>query len=268
MVLVTGATGFVGGKIMEVCKDVIASPSLRDATLEKVKRIIDESGADVIIHTAAISDIGECQKDPEASYIANVDIPVLLAKASEGRKLICFSSDQVYSGLDEEGPYIEDIVKPGNIYAEHKLEMENRVLDICPDAVMLRAEWMYDYYTKRPNYYMNIINAQNTVSFSSKQYRGITYVKEVAENVDNVIALPGGAYNFGSETDRSMFEITKEFVEKLGLNIKVEDGPTRHNLWMNCSKAKNHGIRFSDVSDALLRCAEDNRWEGRNYDKL
>ena len=38
------ATGFVGGKIMEVCKDVVASPSLRDATLEKVKRIIDESG--------------------------------------------------------------------------------------------------------------------------------------------------------------------------------------------------------------------------------
>nr|MCR5008487.1 2-thiouracil desulfurase family protein [Oribacterium sp.] len=102
--LVTGSTGFVGGKIMEVCKDVVASPSLRDATLEKVKRIIDESGADVIIHTAAISDIGECQKDPEASHIANVEIPILLAKASEGRKLICFSSDQVYSGLDDVGP--------------------------------------------------------------------------------------------------------------------------------------------------------------------
>lgn len=258
MILVTGATGFVGGKIMEVCKDVVASPSLRDATLEKVKRIIDESGADVIIHTAAISDIGECQKDPEASHIANVEIPILLAKASEGRKLICFSSDQVYSGLDDVGPYREDTVKPGNIYAEHKLEMEKRVLDVCPDAVMLRAEWMYDYYTKRPNYYMNIISAKDSVSFSSKQYRGITYVKEVAENIDTVITLPGGAYNFGSETDRSMYEITKEFVEKLGLNVRVEDGPPRHNLWMDCSKAKKHGIRFSDVSEALIRCAKDN----------
>ncbi len=28
-------------------------------------------------------------------------------------------------------------------------------------------------------------------------------------NVDTIITLPGGAYNFGSETDRSMFEITK-----------------------------------------------------------
>ena len=35
-----------------------------------------------------------------------------------------------------------------------------------------------------------------------------------------------------------MFEITKEFVEKLGINIKIEDSPPRHNLWMDCSKAK------------------------------
>ena len=40
-------------------------------------------------------------------------------------------------------------VKPGNIYAAHKLEMEKRVLDILPSAVMLRAEWMYDYYAKK-----------------------------------------------------------------------------------------------------------------------
>ena len=40
---------------MKVCKGVVASPSLRGLTFEKAKRIIDESGADVIIHTAAIS---------------------------------------------------------------------------------------------------------------------------------------------------------------------------------------------------------------------
>ena len=161
MILVTGANGFVGHKILEMCKDTVASPSLRNATQEDVKRIIEESDADVIIHTAAISDIGTCQANPDASCFANVQIPVYLAKAAKGRKLICFSSDQVYSGCEEEGPYFEDMVKPGNIYAEHKLEMEQRVLDILPDAVMLRAEWMYDYYLQRPNYLMNIINAKN-----------------------------------------------------------------------------------------------------------
>ena len=59
--------------------------------------------------------------------------------------------------MEEDGPYLEERVKPGNLYAEHKLEMEERVLGIDPDAVMLRAEWMYDYYLKKSNYFMNII---------------------------------------------------------------------------------------------------------------
>lgn len=38
---------------MENCKDTIAAPSLRNATQEDVNRIIEESDADIIIHTAA-----------------------------------------------------------------------------------------------------------------------------------------------------------------------------------------------------------------------
>ena len=260
MILVTGANGFVGHKILEMCKDTVASPSLRNATQEDVKRIIEESDADVIIHTAAISDIGTCQANPDASCFANVQIPVYLAKAAKGRKLICFSSDQVYSGCEEEGPYFEDMVKPGNIYAEHKLEMEQRVLDILPDAVMLRAEWMYDYYLQRPNYLMNIINAKESVAFSSRQFRGVTYLKEVAENMEKVAVLPGGAYNFGSETTKSIYEITQEFIEILGKKLKLKDAPALHNLWMNCDKARKYGVEFSSVTDGLIKCATDYKW--------
>ncbi len=257
MILVTGASGFVGHKIMQVCKDVIACPSLRNASEDEVKRIVQESGADTIIHTAAISDIGACQADPEASYIANVRLPVYLAKAAKNIKLICFSSDQVYSGTEEEGPFTEDMVKPSNLYSQHKLEMENRVLDIAPDAVMLRAEWMYDNYSKRSNYFMNILNAKDSVAFSSRQFRGITYLREVAENMDSVIRLPGGAYNFGSETTRSMYDITEEFLALIGKNIKLEDAPARQNLWMNCQKARKYGVDFSLVEDGLKKCAKD-----------
>ena len=259
MILVTGATGFVGEKIMRMCKDTVACPSLRNASADEVLRIVEESGADTIIHTAAISDIGVCRSDPEASYRANVQLPVSLAKAAKHAKLICFSSDQVYSGLDEEGPYSEEMVKAANVYAQHKLEMEQRVLDIVPTAVMLRAEWMYDYYLKKPNYFMNILHATESIGFSSRQYRGITYVKEVAENMENVMRLPGGVYNFGSETTKSMYEISKEFLALIGKQIKLEDAPPRHNLWMNCEKAKQFGVKFSCVEDGLKRCAEDHQ---------
>lgn len=257
MILVTGTSGFVGGKIMQECKDVIACPSLKGLNEDDIKRIIENSGVTAIVHTAAISDIGECERDHDASYLANVQIPIWLAKSSKNIKLVCFSSDQVYSGTKCDVPFCEDMVCPNNTYAKHKLEMENRVLDICPDAVMLRAEWMYDYYLKKSNYFMGILNAVDSVSYSSQQYRGITYVKEVADNIENVIKLPGGAYNFGSETTKNMYEITKEFLSYIDKNIEIIDTPSNQNLWMNCDKARRHGVIFSSVEDGLKKCAND-----------
>lgn len=257
MILITGATGFVGKRLLKKVEGAVASPSLRNKNLDEIKRIIDESGADTIIHTAAVSDIGECDKDPEASYLANVILPVNLAKASEGRKLICFSSDQVYSGMEDEGPYTEERTNPGNLYAKQKLEMENRVLDIDDSAVMLRAEWMYDFISPKGNYFLNVMRAKEKVSFSSKQYRGITYLKEVCESMDRVIALPGGVYNYGSETEKSMYEITRDFLKVINKDIVLEDGEPRHNLWMDCSKARFYGVSFSEAGDGLKKCFHD-----------
>lgn len=264
-ILLTGANGFVGAYLKDYMTkqqlaDVIPSPSLRHMTQEDIYRIVEESQADVIIHTAAISDIPTCAANPEASYEANVLLPLYLAQAAKERKLVCFSSDQVYSGLDLEGPYTEDVVKPGNLYAEHKLEMENRVLDLQPDAVMLRAEWMYDYKGTRANYILQMrrsMEAGQDVAFSSKQYRGITYLREVAESMAAVIKLPGGAYNYGSETKQSMFDVTREFLEYVGANIQVLEGAEKGNLWMDCSKARSGGVEFSDISVALKKCWDD-----------
>lgn len=257
MILITGAAGFVGRRLMETVPGAVAAPSLRNATQEDIKRIVEESGAEAIIHTAAISDIGACQADPEASYRANVQLPLWLANAAGNRKLICFSSDQVYSGSREAGPYSEEMTAPGNVYACHKLEMEQRVLEILPEAVMLRAEWMYDLRAPKPNYLLNVLRAEGTVAFSSRQYRGVTYLGEVAENMDRVLALPGGAYNFGSETTLSMQELTKQLAALLGKPLAVEDAPPRHNLWMDCGKAARYGVVFSDVLTGLTKCLQE-----------
>ena len=259
MILVTGASGFVGGKILQMRSDAVASPSLKGMGEDDVRRMLEKFDVDTIIHTAAIADITVCRQNPEESYTANVEIPVHLARAVKGRgiKLICFSSDQVYTGSAYVGPYSEEMAMPANVYAEHKLEMEQRVLDIVPDAVMLRAEWMYDYYLKKSNYFMNIINATGALRFSSSVYRGLTYVKEVVQNVDGLLRLPGGSYNFGSETTKSMYEITREFLGVIGKDVPLEDAPIGHNLWMDCSKARKYGICFSRVEDGLRSCAAD-----------
>ena len=68
-----------------------------------------------------------------------------------------------------------------------------------------------------------------------------------------------GAYNFGSETNASMFEITQELLAYLGRTGVVKDAPPRHNLWMDCGKATRHGVTFSNVLDGLKRCVDDYR---------
>ena len=126
-ILVTGPRGFVGARVMdELGRDAIPAPSLRSTDEEGIKR----------------SDIPTCENDPEGSYYANVKVPLWLA--CTGIKCIMFSTDQVYSGCAGDGPYAEEETEPSNLYSRHKLEMEQRTLDINPDTVHLRATWMYD----------------------------------------------------------------------------------------------------------------------------
>lgn len=262
-ILLTGANGFVGARIREAMP-VIAAPSLRGATLEDIQKLIDSVQPDAIIHTAAISDIGDCEKDPEGSWHANVMVPEYLARAAQGAKLAMFSSDQVYSGCEGDGPYAEDEVNPANTYARHKLEMEHRVLEINPDAVLLRATWMYDMpmfgVSNRGNFLMNVLRAAaegKPVSFSGTEYRAVTYVREVAEKTREVLSVPGGVYNFGSENDVPMREVAEFLSKELRLNIQIEDRPKHHNLWMNCDKLRAQGVSFSNTIDGLKKCIAD-----------
>lgn len=257
-ILVTGPKGFVGARIMNVLDDAVAAPSLRGADEDTVKRLIDTVQPELIVHTAAISDIPTCERNGEASYHANVKIPVWLAET--GVKCVMFSTDQVYSGCDSDGPYAEDEVKPANLYARHKLEMEQRTLEINPETVHLRATWMYDMpmygVPNRGNYIMNML-LNREIAFSSTQHRAVTYVREVAEWIKKTALLPGGAYNYGSENDLTMVEVANWLKERLGLEIDIKEAGEKHHLWMDCSKARKYGINFNNTIEGLEQCIKD-----------
>ena len=262
-ILLTGARGFLGSRIRQAM-DVIPAPSLQKLGQEEIARLVGEAAPDVIVHTAAISDIGACQADPEGSYRANVELPVWLAQAAKNAKLVMLSTDQVYSAHPGPGPYREADTAPGNLYAEHKLEMERRVLEISPDAVLLRATWMYDLplygAANRGNYLMNLLRAAATgapLMVPMEQYRGLTYVREAAKNMEKAMRLPGGVYNFGSETELTMGQITRQLRERLGLNLQILPGQPRHNLWMDCQKAAKGGCVFSSTAEGLENCLSD-----------
>ncbi len=257
-ILLTGASGFVGARIAAAFP-VIPSPSLRSLTRDGVRRMVDEAEPDVIIHTAAISDIATCEKNPDASWHANVELPLWLV--GTGVKCVLFSSDQVYSGAPSDGhPYSEDNVCPANLYARHKLEMEQRSLDLSGETVLLRATWMYDMpicgLANRSNFLMTMLRA-GEAAFSGTQHRAVTYVREVALHVCRAAQLPGGVYNYGSENSLTMLETAYWLKNQLQLPVVLHDAGPRHDLWMDCSKAAACGITFSSTTDGLRKCIAD-----------
>ncbi len=275
-IMITGTRGFVGARALSKYPNAIAVPSeLTRAVGTELSELVCKHKPDIILNCAAISDIGTCEKNPDASYTANVLLPVTLARAASaiGAKLISFSSDQVYTGCQDEGPYSESepLPAPANIYARHKLEAEARVLDIAPSSVLLRATWMYDMpmykHVNRANFLTNIYNAlmrRERMGYSVRDYRGITYVRQAVELLDKVFSLSGGVYNYGSENDLNMYETALACARTLGYEELAKElifktYTHRHNLWMNCSKLKACNVCFDTTEQGFARLALDYR---------
>ena len=273
-VLVTGAGGFVGARIVDMWREqfeLCAFPHdfLRTADEGTVWRFILKMHPDVIVHTAALSNTQYCQENPEDSFRANVLLPEWVAKAAAevGAKLLTFSSDQVYAGVEQRGPLAETLpLSPTNVYGRHKLEAEARVLACCPDAVALRLPWMYDFpgykLPIRGNLPLNILKAAKTgevLRFSRSDYRGVGYVREVIANLIPAMELPGGVYNFGSPNDENMFDTAHCFAALLRADVDIEESDFTRNLAMDTGKLEAHGIEFITTWGAFRQCLADYR---------
>lgn len=271
-ILVTGAGGFVGSRIMQQISgaaEVIPFPGGRMAHIprEELHELILRLHPDVLLHTAALSDTGYCEAHPEESYRANVSVPLWIAEAAGelNAKLVAFSSDQVYAGLQDTGPFEEDLpLHPANVYGRHKLEAEQRVLELLPSAVLLRATWMYDLpgygLPIRGNLILNLLRASlhnEPLRFSCRDYRGVTYVRQAVENLLPALELPGGVYNFGCENDYDMYTTARHFCTVLNIAPSLEKADWFRSLRMDCRKARRAGIVFDSTFDNLNRCLQD-----------
>lgn len=230
-ILVTGSGGFVGSRVVSALqgKFELITPAHSDMDITmagNVESFIQDTRPDAILHLAAISNTGYCEEHPEESYLVNVTGVENLAEAAarHGSKLIFFSSDQIYNGNLESGLLTENMtVAPESHYGRHKLLAEERARVICPDCVALRATWMYD--DLRPgmkthnNFVLNFRNAMKTgtpLHFSTREFRGITWINEVVENLPHTLHLPGGVYNFGAENHKNTYETAREYAGMLG----------------------------------------------------
>lgn len=271
-VLITGAGGFVGSRVLQQWQgkyELCAFPKgfLCTATEMEVLAQTRARDPDVILHTAALSDTGYCAQHPAEAYRANVELPVWLARAAQQTKakLVAFSSDQVYAGTKQQGPLSEALdLHPTNIYGQYKLEAEQRVLKLCPDSVHLRASWMYDLpgygLPIRGNLPLNLLRAAlkgEAVRFSRNDFRGVTYVRQVIENLEPAMDLPGGVYNFGSGNAEDMVCTARQFAKALGITVKIAEESWERNLVMDAAKLERSGIRFAATQQGIRCCLQD-----------
>ena len=271
-ILITGAGGFVGSRILrqwqgkyELCALPKGFFCTADEALARAQ--VEALHPDVILHTAALSDTGYCAQHPAEAYRANVELPVWLARAAQQTKakLVAFSSDQVYAGTKQQGPLPEALdLHPANIYGRYKLEAEQRVLELCPDSVHLRASWMYDLpgygLPIRGNLPLNLLRAAlkgEAVRFSRNDFRGVTYVRQVIENLEPAMDLPGGVYNFGSGNAEDMVCTARQFAKALDITVKITEESWERNLVMDAAKLERSGIRFAATQHGIRYCLQD-----------
>lgn len=275
-VLLTGSRGFLGSRLLAHYKDKyeilpVLHQDLDITVQEQVAYLISKFQPDVVLHCAAISDTGYAQNHPEESYLVNVTGTVNLAKAckSAGSKFVYMSSDQVYSGGNGQKPHVEDeSVVPENHYGIQKLEAEERVQAMLPDAVGLRLTWLYDLPNRNcksnHNFLWNMIQAKpqkNVLKFSPYDFRGITYAQELVVLMEKITCLPGGIYNTGSQGVANMYETALFTAKLLGIEhiqeMIFEDKERVRNINISNEKMKENGIEFRDTMEGIRYCIEE-----------
>jgi dTDP-4-dehydrorhamnose reductase len=146
---ITGANGLIGNYLVQTAPRFAPRWRVRALTREQFdfldfKAVEREFGKDkpqIIIHCAAISAVGEAQKNPALARRVNVEITKLLAELSAEVQFILFSTDLVFDG--RKGNYAEtDAPNPLHIYGETKVAAEGIVLK-NPRHLVVRTSLNY-----------------------------------------------------------------------------------------------------------------------------
>lgn len=163
-ILITGSNGLLGQKILHQWAqnkdfDLIATSRGENRVLEvadfeycplditdekDVFAVVEKYQPDCIIHTAAMTNVDQCETEKEACIDLNVNAVKYLVAASEKFKVffLHLSTDFIFDG--EDGPYDEEaIAKPISFYGESKLQAEQIVKDSKCSWAIARTVLVY-----------------------------------------------------------------------------------------------------------------------------
>lgn len=280
-ILLTGGNGFFCTRFVQKYKNeyeiLSASSSMLDITDKaKVTETIKSFKPDYVIHAAAKASTEFCDKNPELAYKINVTGAINVAKACKRAhsKMIFLSTEQVFNGNVESGPYTEeDIPCPNTMYGKNKLEAEGLLKEVLDALWIVRFTWLFGVPERNCGMSSNIlwdtlatILQGKKIKVTPNEFRGLTYVHEVVDQFSKIFELPYGTYHVGSHNSLSRYDICSLIFKELGLEYRIEellavdfekykDHP--RDVRLCTDKIKSYGLEFSESKDGIVKCLSE-----------
>ena len=275
--LVTGASGLLGGRLAEILArshDVVAlrHQAPVPAGLEAVDgdllderaldRAFEAARPDAVLHSAAIADPDRCEREPELALRINVEASAEVARrcARRGLRLAALSTDLVFDG--ERALSSEEVApRPILYYGRTKRDAEVAVLAESPDAVVLRVALVigrgYGPRTTATEAIAAALIAGRRPRLFHDQYRTPIDPDSVADAVARAFERPvSGRFHLGGAERISRYELGQRVARVLGLPGEIE----------GTSEASQSVRRPVDASLDSSRARRELGWEPRPLD--
>lgn len=149
-VAITGAAGQLGRQLVQAFTDAgdevlaLARPDFDITEASHLDRLT-AWGPDVVVNSAAWTDVDGCARDPERAMRINGEAAGAVARAggAAGALVVQISTNEVFDGtLDR--PYVEDDKpNPINPYGASKLAGERLVAEASERHLIVRTAWLF-----------------------------------------------------------------------------------------------------------------------------
>lgn len=239
-ILITGSNGLLGQKLVhKLSKDsevqLIATArgenrlsnkegyvyqSLDITNKAEVEKVIADHKPDVVINTAAMTNVDACESDKEGCDKLNVDAVQYIVDSCKANQshLVHLSTDFIFDG--EDGPYDEEATpKPISYYGESKLKAEEIVLKSGLDAAILRTVLVYGIAEdmSRSNIALwakGALSKGQQINVVDDQFRSPTLAEDLADGC--ILAAKQkakGIYNISGKDQLSVLEIVQQVAD-------------------------------------------------------
>jgi len=235
---------------------------------EEVKEAVKKYLPDIIINTAAYTNVDGCETDRETSWKVNVDAVknFIIASRINSSKIIHISTDYVFDG--KSGNYSESSKpNPLSYYGKSKLASENALITSGIDFAIIRTMIIYGTGKNlRPNFavwLINMLSEKNRVTIVDDQFGMPTMVDDLGWSLVKLVELDrSGIYHICGSEYCSRYEFAVKLAGVFGLNenlimpIKTSDLNQAAARPMNSSfillKAETDlGIKPLNVTEGL-----------------